>query len=390
MSRNILPEPPDDLKQLSNALYDRIRDEIRVNGQIPFSRYMELALYEPGQGYYSAGLHKLGESGDFTTSPELGPLFAACLSNVAAELAAELGDYDILEIGAGSGRLAADLLNALAPGARPRRYRILDRSADLRRVQAETLSASAPVVSERVEWLDEPPGEDWQGLIIANEVLDAFPVERFRIAEAGVEQACVREGRGGFEACFRTAPAELESAVRDLESDLEEPLRAGYCSEINLQMKPWLQAVTAKLSRGMALFVDYGYPRQEYYLPERSAGTLMCHYRHRAHGDPYFWPGLQDITAWVDFTALAEAADDCGLLVAGFATQAMFLLGSGLDRELTARIPAAGDEGLALNYEVRQLTLPNLMGERFKAMGLERNLSTASEAFSLQDLRYRL
>jgi SAM-dependent MidA family methyltransferase len=391
MSRAILPEPPAELKQLSRSLSSLLRTEITSSGPLPFARFMERALYEPGLGYYSAGLHKLGASGDFVTAPELGTLFAACLARQAAELAGMLPHYDILEVGAGTGKLAVDLLRALPPGRVPARYLILETSADLRRVQRERLAASAPDWLERVAWLDEPPSAAWQGLLIANEVIDALPTERFRIHPEGVEQMCVAVNEDGFDWAFRPAPAELEMAVRRLESDLDRPLPFGYRSEVRPRLKPWLEAMTTNMQRGLALFIDYGYPRREYYAQERADGTLMCHYRHRAHDDVFFWPGLQDITAWVDFTALAESADACGLDVVGYSTQALFLLGCGLDTVISQQSRHSADDGLALNAEARQLTLPGMMGERFQVMGLARNLEPGPLAgFSLQDLRYRL
>jgi SAM-dependent MidA family methyltransferase len=391
MSRAILPEPPAELKQLSNSLCALLRADIAASGPLPFARFMDRVLYEPGLGYYSAGLHKLGESGDFITAPELGTLFAACLARQAAELAELLPHYDILEVGAGTGKLAVDLLQALSPDRLPSRYLILETSADLRRVQRERFAADAPACLERVTWLDEPPSAAWQGLLIANEVIDALPTERFRIHPEGVEQMCVTVNENAFDWAFRPAPAELETAVRRLESDLGRPLPVGYRSELRTRLTPWVDAMTANMRRGLALFIDYGYPRCEYYLPERVDGTLMCHYRHRAHDNVFFWPGLQDITAWVDFTALAESADDCGLEVMGYSTQAMFLLGCGLDTLIAERSRGGADGGLELSAEARQLTLPGMMGERFQVMGLERNLEPAQLAgFSLQDLRYRL
>ena len=390
MAQDILPEPPIELKRHSDRLAERIRGAIRDEGPIPFSRYMEMALYEPGLGYYSAGLHKLGEAGDFTTAPELGSLFAACLARQCAETGAGLDGYEILEVGAGSGRLAAAMLESLDSDNGPARYRILERSADLRAVQRETLEARVPGWMERIQWLDTPPDQDWQGILIANEVVDALAAERFEVDGGAVRQLCVKETAEGFDWATRPAPAPLESAVRKLETDLGEAFRHGYRSELHLQLAPWLSAVTARMTRGLALIVDYGYPRSEYYLPERRDGTLMCHYRHRAHDDPFFWPGLQDITAWVDFTALAEAADACGLEVEGYTTQAMFLAGSGLETVLQERAAVADDGGLALGAEARQLLMPGMMGERFQVMGIGRGLEREASGFSLLDLRYRL
>ena len=390
MSHNILPEPPEELKQLSESLGSRIREEIGLDGMIPFSQYMEMALYEPGLGYYSAGLHKLGKSGDFITAPELGSLFAGCLANQVAELADSLGNYEILEAGAGTGQLAADLLQELAPDKLPDRYLVLERSADLQAVQRERIAAAAPGLLDRVEWLDQPPTTPWQGVLIANEVLDALTVERFRMGKEGVEQLCVVEQDGQFTWASRQAPERLKLAVEQVMAELETGLQPGYRSEINLDTAHWLHAITSQMERGLALFIDYGYPRAEFYLPERSDGTMMCHYRHRAHDDVFFWPGLQDITAWVDFTALAEAADTCELDVEGYTSQAMFLLGCGLDRILTGHSSNSADGGLALSAQARQLTLPGMMGEKFQVMGLGRGLEEPLCGFSLQDLRHRL
>ncbi|MBT8040514.1 MAG: SAM-dependent methyltransferase [Gammaproteobacteria bacterium] len=390
MASDILPEPPPELKRHSAHLASRIRAVIRDQGPMPFSRYMEMALYEPGLGYYSAGLHKLGKEGDFTTAPELGGLFAACMARQCAEIGEELGTFEILEVGAGTGRLAAAILGGMNPEGGPARYRILERSADLRAVQRETIAERVADGLERVEWLDQPPDRDWQGVLIANEVIDALAAERFEVHGGAVRQLCVRESGEGFDWATRPAPTVLETAVRNLESDLDKAFKHEYRSELHLQLAPWLSAITVRMTRGLALFVDYGYPRSEYYLHERSDGTLMCHYRHRAHADPFFWPGLQDITAWVDFTALAEAADACGLEVEGYTTQAMFLTGCGLEAVLQERAATADDGGLALGAEARQLLMPGMMGERFQVMGLGRGLERMPSGFSLVDLRFRL
>ena len=385
-SSSALPEPPDELKHLSNVLRDVIRREIRAEGPMPFSRYMEMALYEPGLGYYSAGLHKLGEKGDFITSPELGSLFAACLARQIEEVAERLGKYDILEIGAGSGRLAADILQLIDEPVQPHRYLILERSADLMKVQRKHLADRAPQWLDRVKWLDQPPKEAWQGVILANEVIDALAVERFRATESGAEQICVVEAGTAFGWSSRPAPAKLAAAIDKLSVELQD----GYQSELNLQLPAWLSAVTGSMRRGLALFIDYGYPRSEFYLHERIDGTLICHYRHRAHDDVFFWPGLQDITAFVDFTALAEAADLSGLHVEGYTSQVMFLLGCGLEQVLASQVALSEDGGMSLNAQTRQLTMPGMMGERFQVMGLGRELGFPLAGFELLDLSHRL
>jgi SAM-dependent MidA family methyltransferase len=276
MPRNILPEPPTELKQLSAGLSARIRAEIEASGPMPFSRYMDLALYAPGLGYYSAGLHKLGASGDFVTAPELGGLFAACLARQVSQVASMLGIYDVLEVGAGSGKLAADLLRCLPRECSPAQYLILETSADLRRVQHDRIAAEAPGWLERVAWLDQPPSGAWRGVLLANEVVDALAAERFRVSAGEIEQMCVTLQGSALEWDLRPAPADLATAVRHIESSLGRPFPDGYRSEVRPQLAAWLDAMTGSLQQGLALVIDYGYPRREYYLPERSDGTLMC------------------------------------------------------------------------------------------------------------------
>ena len=396
---NILPEPPQELKSVSAKLATAIRSKIALNGQISFSDYMEMALYEPGLGYYSAGLRKFGEGGDFVTAPQLGNVFARCLATQISQIGEHLrqskpGQYEIIEAGAGSGILAADLLIALQEDQPPVRYRILERSAYLRQVQKETLSRHVPQWMDRISWLDEPPDEDWQGVFLANEVLDALTVERFCLESDGARQLQVADGPGGFEWHKGPCPPVLQEKIHQVLSTLEHKPATGFCSELNIRLPAWLQAVTDSLKKGVALFIDYGYTRHDYYLPQRRTGTLICHYQHRAHDDPFHWPGLTDISASVDFTALAEAADSCGLEVSGYTTQAMFLLASGLENVLADFEFLSERERLKMNNQVRMLTLPGEMGERFQVMALSRglieDLSDELRGFSLSDLRHKL
>ena len=393
-TRVILPEPPEELKCLSENLAAVIRARIEQNGSISFSEYMEMALYEPGLGYYSAGLQKFGEGGDFITAPQLGDVFARCLAKQVGQISKELGEYEIIEAGAGSGVLAADLLNALQDNQPPARYRILERSAHLRQVQRETLERSVPQWMDRISWLDQPPETDWQGIFIANEVLDALTVELFCCANEGIRQMRVVNGPDGFAWDQGQCPPLMAAKIQSTLASLESLPTNGYQSEINTALPAWLDSVTASLHKGAALFIDYGYPRQEYYLPQRRNGTLICHYRHRAHDDPFVWPGLTDISASVDFTALAEAADSCGFEVSGYTSQAMFLLGCGLEDVIMSLQSLSEKDRVMKNIEVRKLTLPAEMGERFQVMALCRDLSEelseSLRGFSLRDLRYRL
>lgn len=369
-----------------------IRDEIGANGgQITFSRYMELALYAPGLGYYSAGSHKLGEAGDFVTAPELSPLFSRCVARQCEQVLAHLGGGDILEVGAGSGVMAADVLAELETlDCLPGCYFILEVSADLRQRQQQTVAARVPHLAGRVHWLDVLPAVGFQGVVLANELLDAMPVHVFGVAEKTSYERYVACGDGRF--IWSDGPlsdARLVERIVALK-DARGEFAPGYVSEINLAAEDWLRSIAALLARGMVLLIDYGFPRREYYHPQRSGGTLMCHYRHRAHPDPLVLPGLQDITAHVDFTALAEVASEAGLTVAGFTTQAYFLLSSGLNEMMAASDPNDVRQHVLLMQQVKKLTLPSEMGELFKVMALMRDMDAPLLGFTFQDQRRRL
>jgi SAM-dependent MidA family methyltransferase len=379
-----LPLPAPDALEHSRRLAECIREEVHAaNGALPFARYMELALYAPGLGYYSAGARKFGAAGDFVTAPERSPLFSRCLARQCAEVLEELGHGSILELGAGSGVMAADILAELALQKRlPREYLIMEVSADLRERQQALLAERVPELLPRVRWLDELP-PPFSGLILGNEVLDALPAERFRKTGGGrVEQFCVAEQAEGFTWTESPAPEELAVSVQELEETLPAPLAAGYESEICLDLPPLLMSLSAMLTRGAMLFLDYGHPRAAYYHPDRSMGTLMCHYRQRAHGDPFLYPGLQDITVHVDFTAVAEAATAVGFELSGYTTQAHFLLSLGITEMAGASMEAA--------QQVKLLTLPEEMGERFKAIGFTKGLALELKGFALRDLSHTL
>jgi SAM-dependent MidA family methyltransferase len=398
-SNNILPEPSEELKCVSENLSKLIRAKIELNGPIPFSEYMEMALYQPGLGYYSAGLQKFGEGGDFVTSPQLGDVFARCLAKQVEQIAAGIctqqsDEYEIIEAGAGSGILAADLLMALQDTQAPARYRILERSAHLRQVQKETLQRLVPQWMNRISWLDGPPEQEWSGVFIANEVLDALTFDRFCVQQDGLKELRVSENNSDFEWFKEACPQTKQTHIQSLLSGLDVKPGVGYRSEFNTSLSAWLDAVTSTLKSGLALLIDYGYTRAEYFSPQRQDGTLICHYQHRAHDDPFQWPGLTDISASVDFTAVAEAADSCGLEVCGYTTQAMFLLGCGLDEVLVSSSELPEKDRLTLNSQIRRLTLPGEMGERFQVMalgrGLDETLGEDLRGFSLADYCHRL
>ena len=393
---SIPPAPDPDALAHSERLRTLIREQVgAAGGALPFSRFMELCLYAPGLGYYSAGAAKFGAAGDFMTAPELGPLFAACVADAVAPVLQQLGPAaGFVEIGGGSGAFAeVALKKLLALDALPARYAILEPSADLRERQRERLRAHlSPLLFELVEWLDAPPHDAWDGVLFANEVIDALPTPRFSLRDGEVfEEHVALDGEGRFVRVDRPADALLAAAVRHVERQLDAPFVDGYRSELLPQLPYWLQAVVGGLQRGALLLVDYGHPRREYYQPQRSDGTLRAFRRHQLVDDVYAYPGLQDLTASVDFTALAEAGTHAGFDFSGYCSQASFLIGNGLEQNLAAAEARAHDEAgrYKLRQEAKRLTLPGEMGERFQAMGFAREVEFG-HAFLAGDLSWRL
>lgn len=390
-----LPVPGPEEQAHSEALIRLLVETMeKSGGSISFADYMELTLYAPGLGYYSAGKRKFGAAGDFITAPEISPLFSRCLARQCQQALDMLGDGgDILEFGAGTGVMAAEILQTLADtDSLPAHYFILDISADLRETQHKTLSDRVPELLSRVQWLDELP-QRFTGVILANEVLDAMPVHRIGFDNGEVHEFFVRQNeQGGF--AWQTKPINdarlLSRAAVIIEEAGAENFCDGYVTEINLAAQDWLASVAAIIDQGLILLIDYGFPRHEYYHPERYQGTLMCHYRHRAHDDPLLLPGLQDITAHVDFTAVAETAVENGLEVAGYTSQAQFLLGAGLPQVLEQAMGEEMSQQITLNQQVKKLTLPHEMGELFKVIALTKKLDSPLIGFSLNDQRGRL
>ncbi|MGD9388796.1 MAG: SAM-dependent methyltransferase [Gammaproteobacteria bacterium] len=373
------PAPAPAARDRSAALTAQLREEaVRAGGAISFRRFMEAALYAPGLGYYSGGAAKLGPAGDFVTAPELSPLFGRCVARQAAAVLEAVGGGAVLELGGGTGALAEA---ALAEAGEGLRWLMLEPSPELRERQQQRLG-------DRVEWLDRLP-PDFRGVILANEVADALPVERFTIAAGGPQQLGVRFDEDGAPAwALLPPPPALAAAIAGLELELGAAFPEGYTSEYSPLLAPWVRSLADNLAAGLLLVIDYGLPRRELYAAERSAGTLMCHYRHRAHGDPFLWPGLQDLTAWVDFTTIAEAGVATGLTLEGYTTQAAFLAGNGLEAML-AEAPS-GPAGIMQAQQARRLLLPGEMGERFRVIGLSRGLGPALDGFGLLDLANRL
>jgi SAM-dependent MidA family methyltransferase len=399
-SHDVLPEPDDEAKQHSLVLCAQIEKLCQGgDGVIPFSEFMQQALYAPGLGYYSGGLQKFGEAGDFTTAPEVSPLFAQCLARQVADVLNDTRCEDaepcILELGAGSGVMAADMLLELEQlDALPGSYMILELSAELRQRQQSCIKQKVPHLLERVSWLDELPSDLFNGVIVANEVLDAMPAECFKIAQDGVESLMIGFDNEALVSTYKKADAEIVDKVRTIEERLketrEEKLPKGYCSEFNPSIKPWLDTLYSVLNRGMVLLIDYGYPGHEYYHEERRTGTMMCHYRQRAHTNPLWYPGLQDITAFVDFTDVAYCAAEAGFDIRGYTTQAAFLMGCGLAELHESLVTDDVKNQIMLSQQIKTLTLPSEMGERFKAMVLTKNYDEPLRGFEMQDMRGRL
>lgn len=384
-----LPEPSPDAQAASRLLSQRIADDIHANGGwISFARYWELALYTPGLGYYSGGSQKFGaadEGGDFVTAPELTPLFGQALARQVAQVMAASKPI-VLEAGAGSGKLAADLLQALdALGQAPEQYLILELSGELRARQRETIAKLAPALLDRVHWLDSLP-EKFSGCLVGNEVLDAMPVHKLHWQTEGLQEIGVAlDDDGNFVERECPASAALQTSAETL------PVEADYRGEVGLAGRAWTAEWAQRLEQGALLLIDYGLPRHEYYHPQRNGGTVRCHYRHRSHDDPYWWPGLSDITAHVDFTAIAEAAFDAGLDVLGYTTQAAFLMNCGI-ADLLAQRQREGDPSSAVRASgaLNLLLSPNEMGELFKVIALGRGLTEPLIGFTRADRLHTL
>lgn len=394
-----LPEPDPGAWQIHLELFNKIAEQIGSsdNQAISFSEYMQRALYEPGLGYYSSGLRKFGADGDFVTAPEISPLFGACIANQVEEVFTELrqqqeSELNVLEFGPGSGALCVSVMLALeAKNSLPDTYYMVELSASLRQVQQQKIQNEIPQLAERLQWLDELP-QNINGVVLANEVLDAMPFERFQMAADGqIYSLSVALEENQLVNQAIPADLELQSAIENIEQSIGHRLAVGYNSEINLWIEPWIKSLSEILNKGAALLIDYGYPRAEYYHEQRTAGTLMCHYRQRAHEDPLLLTGLQDITAFVDFTAVAEAADNYALKIAGFTNQAQFLMGCGLETFLQPDAGSSPDqEYMKKIQQVKYLTLPSEMGDRFKVMALSRDINQELMGFSVADFMHRL
>ena len=379
--QNPLPTPSPEALEHSIRLTRLIQNDIAAHGGwISFSRYMELALYAPGLGYYTAGAHKFGEAGDFITAPEMSALFGRTLARQVQQIMASSAPH-ILELGAGSGKLAADMLAELEQlGNLPESYSILEVSADLRQRQQALLQQRLPHLFERICWLDALP-EQFSGAVVANEVLDALPVHLVHWRDSALaERGVVVQGEG-----FAWAERDItDAALREAAQKIVVP--DDYVSEICLAARGLIQSLAGRLQNGALLFIDYGFGAREFYHAQRNKGTLMCHYRHHAHDDPFYLPGLQDITAHVDFTDVAEAGIDAGLSLIGYTNQAFFLINGGITELLAQHDPEQLRDYLPLSAQLQKLTSPAEMGDLFKVIALGKGMDASLSGFSRGDL----
>jgi len=385
-----LPTPSPEAAQHSANLCELIRRDIAARGGwIPFARYMELALYAPGLGYYSAGAHKFGAAGDFVTAPELSPLFGRTLARQAAEIMACSAPH-IMELGAGSGKLAADLLGELERlGSLPDSYAILEVSADLRARQQALIQERLPHLLPRVHWLDALP-EKFSGAIVANEVLDALPVHLVHWRDSALTERGVAVGDNDF---GTNNFIWQERAIGDpalLHAAQQINVPDDYVSEICLAARGLVNSLAGCLEQGALLFIDYGFGAREFYHPQRSSGTLMCHYRHHAHDEPFYLPGLQDITAHVNFTDIAECGIDAGLELLGYTSQAHFLINCGIADLMKDTSPENLRAYLPLSAQLQKLTSPAEMGELFKVIALGKGIEQILAGFSRADMSRHL
>lgn len=361
----ILPRPSPDAIAHSQRLSAHIQAIIAKNGPISFANYMDLALYAPGLGYYSAGAQKFGEAGDFITAPELTPLFGQCLAAAFDKVLSTLETPTLFELGAGSGKLARDILQNLHCPIDA--YYILEVSADLKAKQQALLKNTCPKQFHKIHWLDSLPDTPINGIIFGNEVLDALPVHCFEKKGDAVYERNVAVHHDHFVWQNAPATAALQKTVSAL--NLKS---SPYQSEINSLLPAWLASLNDSLKQGMLLFIDYGFSEREYYHPDRNTGTLICHYRHHTNTDPFFYPGLQDITAHVDFTAVAIAADALDLEIAGYCNQANFLLEAGIET-------LAKTIDIKTSKAIQTLLFPHEMGELFKVIALNKSCPAANE-----------
>ena len=388
--RQDLPTPDDASLNHSSIVLEELNKKINTNqGWINFADFMQFILYEPGLGYYSSGTRKIGVGGDFTTAPEISNLFGRCLANCVIKILKSCPKQMILEIGGGSGQLAFDILTQLDNrGFVPDQYYILEISADLKDRQQRFLAKLPNNLLEKVIWLDSLPENLITGVILGNEVLDAMPCRRFRIQDEDVHEIGISCTNQRLIEKDKLADEDIKNSVHKIEKELNRRFTNGFVSEIRPDYRNWFSTISSSLVSGAIVFIDYGYSRGEYYSADRSTGTLVCHYQNMAHYDPLFLPGVQDLSAWVDFSLVADNGLEHGCKVETYTSHRDFLLSTGI-LELVDQI-SDQNQRFKINHAVKQLLLPSQMGDRFKFMLLSKSCMIEESFMEARDFRYLL
>jgi len=393
-SANSLPLPDTDAAAHSEKLKQCINEKIAQEDGISFTEYMQTVLYEPGLGYYSAGSTKLGEQGDFVTAPEISPFFSKSIAQAILPVLESIEVCNILEVGAGSGQMATDILLQLeALNKLPQTYYILELSADLRMRQQQLIKQKAPDLFECVTWLDQIP-DNLNAVVLANELLDAMPVVRFRKEIKTISIEYVIEENNNYQAEFKqdeTLPfyQRTKQRVDKIEEEVGA-LETGFISEVNFNAEDWISSISDKLNSGIIILIDYGYPQHEYYHAQRNEGTLNCFYRHRHHNDPFIYPGLQDLTAHIDFTAIADSGVSNDLNLIGYTTQSSFLFGAGIAQLVEQNASDDVVTQIETANQIKKLTMPYEMGEVVKVIGFSKSCDVSLNAFYFKDMRDHL
>jgi SAM-dependent MidA family methyltransferase len=391
IAKNKLPTPPKDAIELSLKLVNHIRDSIQAPNKLSFADFMQQVLYTPGIGYYSNALPKIGSQGDFITAPETSSLFSKCIARQSSQVLKNLSAPNIVEFGAGRGVMARDILLELHKLEQPlTNYYIIELSSELKAIQKQTLANLPNNIRDKVVWLDSLPEQPLSAVVLANEVIDAMPIEKLRFNQNHISQAFVNFDRKTGLPEWQYQPiknAQLEAKATNIQKYIGDP--ENYDTEVNLNITPWINSISDFLTDGLVLIIDYGYSRHEYYQPARDMGTFRCYYQHLAHDDPFFYPGLQDLTAHVDFTSVAEAGFEAGFNIDGFTTQSHFLIATGL-LEMANEYEHNSTDSIKITQQIKTLTMPNEMGESFKVIGMTKNIEQPLIGFQLQNLLHTL
>jgi SAM-dependent MidA family methyltransferase len=386
-----LPLPNSDYLKKSKVIADVIKKEIdKNNGCLSFKDFMDHALYQKDLGYYSSKRQIIGPDGDFITAPEIGNIFAGAIAKQCALAFSATAAASVLEIGAGKGSLAVDILQRLDQmNCLPEQYFIIEISEKLIKHQKKKLNDKAPEYSSVVSWITSVP-DNFDGIIIANELLDAFPFERFARTNENVLQLFVSFEKDNFVYKFRKAEKQLHDYVVLLEKKLGYQLDDGYLSEVSFESQEWVKETASKINTGVLLLIDYGASRKDYYAANRNHGWTRCHLLHHAHNEPLIYPGIQDITTWVDFSAVADVAVMMDMKIEGFINQSQFILNSGFENDFNDFVKLDIKSQIELTRQIKFLTLPNQMGENFKCLRLSKNITLGEDWFNKGDRAYLL